>query len=615
MNKIENTSDKSLFIFIFLSAFIFRTYAAFTSIAQLYPDEIFQTVEMAHKIVFGKAITYWEFEVGARSWVFPGIIAGVYKILNLIGIDDPYYLNGFVKAFLGIFHSLAVSSFYLISKRWFKDKSTAFIFTVPLTLNYFLSYISARTLTESIALPFMIFSVHQAIIYIEKYKLKYLLLSAFFAGIAFMLRFQTAVFAFGIALSFLTTSRKHIKTSLVFGFSYIGMMAVQGIIDKFTWGSFMHSLITYLDYNISKGVANKHGVSPWYFYLQDIASTVSPITYITAGLFCIFIIIMMKKRKKEFLFLFPFLFFFIVHCIVQHKEPRFVFPFFFPVFALSSAFFATIYERYKNFYILSLSILLILISYTQEAINFRTNWNSSTVTREFYGKDDNTVRKITGSLEISMYLYHIKDLKEAYIYGVPRIWSGGYAYFHKNSSITYSTDENDLVKNIKIKKDSCINNTYFAIRKGTFKKIKHYNKTLKKYGETKDFDVYKLITENKKKNIKYSRLPKNTKKASAWCDNGNIIMCEQGVDISFDTPQNGTEISIAVDSSDKYQLIFKRNNNTIDKIILPAKKRDRGMYVHTIKLPEKLVHQEFDAIEVTPLQGDRLYSLGSIKIK
>lgn len=36
-----------------------------------YPDEIFQTIEQAHQLVFGYGVVPWEFEYGSRSWMLP----------------------------------------------------------------------------------------------------------------------------------------------------------------------------------------------------------------------------------------------------------------------------------------------------------------------------------------------------------------------------------------------------------------------------------------------------------------------------------------------------------------------------------------------------------------
>ena len=49
-------------------------------------DEIFQTVEPAHRLVFGYGLVPWEFQLGMRFWLLPGTIAGLMEIARIIEI-------------------------------------------------------------------------------------------------------------------------------------------------------------------------------------------------------------------------------------------------------------------------------------------------------------------------------------------------------------------------------------------------------------------------------------------------------------------------------------------------------------------------------------------------
>src|SRR5271163_1669195 len=39
------------------------------------PDEIFQYIEQAHRLVFGQGVVPWEYQVGLRSWLIPLLLA------------------------------------------------------------------------------------------------------------------------------------------------------------------------------------------------------------------------------------------------------------------------------------------------------------------------------------------------------------------------------------------------------------------------------------------------------------------------------------------------------------------------------------------------------------
>src|SRR5438067_13824609 len=53
----------------------------------IWADEIYQVVEPAHRLVYGTGLIAWEYIVGMRSWVFPGIIAAVLWLGRLFGSD------------------------------------------------------------------------------------------------------------------------------------------------------------------------------------------------------------------------------------------------------------------------------------------------------------------------------------------------------------------------------------------------------------------------------------------------------------------------------------------------------------------------------------------------
>ena len=495
LKKIANNSELLPFLAIFALSFLVRIYASSTSLAQIFPDEIFQTLEPAHKLVFGRGITYWEFKVGARSWFLPGIIAGIYKILDIFGIKDPLYINIGVKIFFSIFNSLAVSTVYLLFRRHGLDKKEAFLFSLPLAASYLLSYISVRTISESAALPFMVFAVYFASNYVEKETKKELFFSILTVGIAYMIRFQTCIFAFGLCIALFLTAKKRFSAALIFGFGYIGMMLIQGIMDIFTWGKFAQSLITYLDYNIIRKVSDNFSVSPWYFFLKEFAATFHPLTYISAILMMIFATINFRKNKSLVLFFFPFLFFFVIHSAIAHKQPRFVFACFFALLALSAEFFVFLYRKYgqkREKAALFLSVFLLFSLDAFPHMKYAPLWNHSvTSVDNFYGHDKGKEKIFGGVLETEAELGRIDDLKRAYLFGIPQIWSGGYAYFHKNAQISFASKPDDVRKMMKKAVESRQSNTYCAFR-NSIEIPEEYRENLEKISDNGEFTIYRL---------------------------------------------------------------------------------------------------------------------------
>ena len=202
-----------------------------------------------------------------------------------------------------------------------------------------------------------------------------------------------------------------------------------------------------------------------------------------------------RKNKNIFLFFFPFLFFFIVHCAIGHKEPRFVFACHFAVLALSAEFFAFLYRYHaknRKKAALFLSIFLLFSLDAAPHLKYAPLWNhSETSIDNFYGHDKG-VRKIFGGvLETEAELGRISDLKRAYLFGIPQIWSGGYAYFHKNAPISFASKPDDVRKLLRKAVDSKQSGAYCAFRNGT-EMPEEYAENLEMISDNGDFTIYRL---------------------------------------------------------------------------------------------------------------------------
>src|SRR5438132_13966839 len=91
-----------------------RVWLAFNDDGISYPDEVFQSLEPAHRLVFGYGLVAWEFVEGARNWAFPGFVAALFAVGRLVGPDDPRVYLGLTRlAFSGIGIATALGSYRL----------------------------------------------------------------------------------------------------------------------------------------------------------------------------------------------------------------------------------------------------------------------------------------------------------------------------------------------------------------------------------------------------------------------------------------------------------------------------------------------------------------------
>ena len=121
-------------------------------------DEIFQTVEPAHRLVFGYGLVPWEFQLGMRFWLLPGVIAGLMEIARIIGDGPQYYLSA-VAIGLGVLACAPVICGFLWCRREF-GLPAAFVAAFAVAVAPELVYFGARTLNEVVAAHLLVIAFY-----------------------------------------------------------------------------------------------------------------------------------------------------------------------------------------------------------------------------------------------------------------------------------------------------------------------------------------------------------------------------------------------------------------------------------------------------------------------
>ena len=73
---------------ILLLLLILRIFNALTIKTFFQPDEYYQSLEPAWRLVFGYGELTWEWKEGIRSFFYPGVFAAVWRVLQLLGIPN-----------------------------------------------------------------------------------------------------------------------------------------------------------------------------------------------------------------------------------------------------------------------------------------------------------------------------------------------------------------------------------------------------------------------------------------------------------------------------------------------------------------------------------------------
>jgi hypothetical protein len=278
-----------------------------------HPDEVYQYLEQAHRLAFGYGVVPWEYRVGGRSWLIPGLLAGLMKLGALFGGGPDAYLRVVAVALAAASLSL-VAVAYLWAHRLAGTRAAIIAGTVAATW-YELVYFAPRPLAEILATYPLAVGLYLAAT--GPRRRGALAAAGALLGLAAALRMQLLpAIAIGLALA-CAARRPRERAALLLGAAAVVLGA--GALDWATWGAPFRSFVTNLRTNLVAGRAALYGVAPlWQYaalYVLAWGGALVPIALLAwAG-----------ARRVLVLLAVP-LAVLLSHSVIAHKEYRFVFP-------------------------------------------------------------------------------------------------------------------------------------------------------------------------------------------------------------------------------------------------------------------------------------------------
>lgn len=286
-----------------------------------HPDEIFQTLEPAHRIAFGYGASTWEWRGGVRSWVFPTFLAGVMRTTVWMGPGSAGYLDGII-----VVMSLGAMATVWFAYAWARRVSSpeAAIIAAGACATFFgLVYFSSKALTEVAATNFLLPGLYLGIYGDQATEKRRLFFAGILVGLAGSLRIQI-IPAVGFAALYFCYPRWRQRIPAVAAGLALPVLAF-GLVDKLTLTYPWQSFIRYFQVNVSEGRSLDYGVMPWYWYLELMVLLLGPVL----------LFIWQGARRS------PFLAAVIViivgsHSLLSHKEIRFMYPMLAPAIVLGA---------------------------------------------------------------------------------------------------------------------------------------------------------------------------------------------------------------------------------------------------------------------------------------
>lgn len=317
-------------------------------------DEYWQSLEVAHKVVFGYGYLTWEWIEGIRSYIYPLIFAAVYQILYYIGLDTPLFLiyaPRFLEALLSAYSDLC---FY----RWSGElKWAAYL----MACQWFWFYMGSRTLINSFetSLTIIALNLFPWRNKINESGINFLWLVAFLCAI----RPTAAILWLPLCIYHLHLIKNDKMKAIFITYIPIGLtvLFITTLIDSLMYRKLTITSLNFLNFNLLKGGASFYGEQPWYWYLSFGIPAVLGMQLIPFLLGSFKVLRNPHVYETELMLLGAASFTILVLSCLPHKEFRFLTPIL-PLFLFVAARYLSEWSRKASSLIVWIVSIVLLIT-------------------------------------------------------------------------------------------------------------------------------------------------------------------------------------------------------------------------------------------------------------
>ena len=283
--------------------------------SMIWADEVFQTSEQAHRLVYGSGLVPWEFQLGMRSWLMPGFIAALMELSRLVGDGPDYYMPVAAGAFALLGAMPAVCCF-LWGHRLF-GLSGGLVVGAVAAIAPELIYFGARTLSEVIAGHLLVISLYVLEPGYRVTSRPRLFGGGALLGLVFLLRIQLAPALAIVALWTNWRAARERGPPMLAGAAAV--LVAAGILDTLTLGYPLASVWRNFVYNVYYGASSTFGVEAWHFYLLGELG-------VWGGGAALLLLAAILGARQMPLLLAVAVTILAVHSSIAHKEYRFIYP-------------------------------------------------------------------------------------------------------------------------------------------------------------------------------------------------------------------------------------------------------------------------------------------------
>ncbi|GET04188.1 GPI mannosyltransferase 3 [Rhizophagus clarus] len=355
LNLILNNQNRLLSYLI-----LFRIINAIFTKTYFNPDEYWQSVEVAHYIVFGypklllfnflafiKTLSYyfliifftygyltWEWKEKIRSIAHPLLFATLYKSLAILGLDEGNLFIYTPRIFQAVFAGIGDLYTYKLAKKLFNESTANWTLFCSI-VSWFNFFCSIRMLSNSIETVLTTVALYYwpwpSFLTFMNWndQIKALRISLTLAAICCILR-PTNVIIWGfLGIQLLLKTREHF-TSIILNTLFITIISISTIvlIDYTFYGELVFVPINFLYVNVIQSISLFYGSHPWHWYLSQgipfITTTLLP--FILKGIYDIYTDKKFPHHQSIKTLIWLIILMIFGYSLLSHKEFRFIYP-------------------------------------------------------------------------------------------------------------------------------------------------------------------------------------------------------------------------------------------------------------------------------------------------
>ncbi|XP_055497541.1 GPI mannosyltransferase 3 isoform X1 [Leucoraja erinacea] len=282
------------------------------------PDEYWQTLEVAHNMVFKYGYLTWEWKEKLRGYTYPLIFASFYKLLQIFKKDTVQLLIWVPRLAQSFLAALADVTLYCVVKKQANEEVAKWVYFSQLC-SWFTWYCSTRTITNSMEAVLTSFIFYYYPLQGTKTgsSSKYLALTAF----AFVVRPTAVILWLPLLFSHFWQEAKKLDL-LLYKCLPAGCLSLgfSLIVDRIFYGEWVVVQWNFLRFNVIQNLGSFYGSHSWHWYFTQ----GFPVIMGTHLPFFIHGCLLVPKKNR--ILLIAVLWTIIVYSFISHKEFRFIYP-------------------------------------------------------------------------------------------------------------------------------------------------------------------------------------------------------------------------------------------------------------------------------------------------